>query len=109
MKTKPTTIQWSLFFTYSLIIIVVTAIFVTFFYFYTADLLRKNNFAAVEDLCSSLSKKLDLEIQKMDNDSLNVVYSSLIKNHFHDYLTNGPFNKFNAQKITTAAKIIDIM
>lgn len=109
MKTKPTTIQWNLFFTYSLIIIVVSAIFVTFFYFYTADLLRKNNFAAVEDLCLSLSKKLDLEIQKMDDISLNVVYSNLIKDHFHDYLTNGPFNKFNAKKITNAGKIVDIM
>ena len=109
MKKKPTTIQWNLFFTYSLIIIVVTAIFVTFFYFYVADLLRENNFAAVEDLCASLSKKLDLEIQKMDNISLNVVYSSLIKNYFSDYLTDGTFNKFNAKKISNTEKIVDIM
>ncbi|HEX3048787.1 MAG TPA: histidine kinase [Bacillota bacterium] len=109
MKKKPTTIQSNLFFTYSLIIIVVSAIFVTSFYFYVADLLRKNNFAAIEDLCASLSKKLDLEIQKMDNVSLNVAYSNLIKNYFHDYLSNDAFNKFNARKISNAEKIVDIM
>ncbi len=87
MKRKFKSIQFNLFSTYSLIIILLAVIFVSFFYLYVSNLLRENTFASLDDLSRSITQKLDLEIQKLDDLSMNVLYSNLIKEQFSDYIS----------------------
>lgn len=68
-----------LFMTYAFIIILVSIIFVGTFYLYESRAFTSRSLAGVNELSLSLSNKLDLEIQKMDNVTLSVAYSNLIK------------------------------
>lgn len=79
-------IQFNLFSTYSLIIVLLAMIFVSSFYLYVSNLLRKNTFASLDNLSRSITQKLDLEIQKLDDLSMNVLYSNLVKEQFLDYI-----------------------
>ncbi|MTI62021.1 MAG: HAMP domain-containing protein [Firmicutes bacterium] len=87
MKKRMKSIQFNLFSSYSLIIVIITVIFVAFFYFYVSNLLRERTSASLEELSRSISQKLDLEIEKMDDLSMNVLYSNLVKKQFSDYMS----------------------
>ncbi|MGE5613821.1 MAG: sensor histidine kinase [Bacillota bacterium] len=95
MRKRTKSIQSNLFLTYSLIIIMVLAVFVSFFYFWVSNLLKDKAFQAISNLSASTSEKLDIEIQKMDYVSMNVLYSSTVKDRFITYI-NEPNNTTNA-------------
>ena len=85
MKLKPKTrsIQTNLFMVYSIMIILVRSLFlVSSFYTYESNILRKRTFESIQDLSQSLSNKLDTQIEKMNDQTLNVSYSNLLKEHF---------------------------
>src|SRR5690554_2387297 len=102
MKGKFKSIQFNLFSTYSLIIILLAVIFVSFFYLYVSNLLRENTFASLDDLSRSITQKLDLEIQKLDDLSMNVLYSNLIKEQFSDYTSF--YNNSKESKLSNEAE-----
>lgn len=86
MKKRLKTVQSSLFLTYSLIIITVLVVFVLFFYFWVSNLLKLNTFDTISSLAASTSEKLDIEIQKMNSISMNVLYSNIVKDRFSNYI-----------------------
>ena len=57
MRKRIKTIQSNLFFTYSLIIIIVFAVFVTFFYFWVSKLIKDKAFETIANLSDSTSDK----------------------------------------------------
>lgn len=87
MKSK--TIQSNLFFTYSIIIIIVLTVFVSFFYVWVSNLLKTKAYESIDNLSYSFREKLDYEIQKMDSVSLNICYSNLVKDRFEKYIAFG--------------------
>jgi two-component system sensor histidine kinase YesM len=82
IKLKPRSIQTNLFMIYSIMIVVVTLFLVTSFYTYESTTVRKRTFESFQDLSQSLSNTLDTEIKKMNDQTLNVAYSNLLKEHF---------------------------
>ncbi|MFC4307237.1 sensor histidine kinase [Cohnella boryungensis] len=88
MWNKFRNIQTILFSTYSLIIIVVFTILVLWFYTWTSDLLRKNATDSLENNGKSMQEQIESEIRKMNDVSLNVMYSNLVKNRFKQYLSD---------------------
>lgn len=88
MNKKLKTIQSSLFFTYSLIIILVLLVFVSFFYVWISNVLKERAIESIDNLTFSFQEKLDNEIQKMDVVSTNILYSNLVKKNFVNYLAN---------------------
>ncbi len=87
MRNKLKNIQSVLFMTYSLIIIVVFTVLVLWFYHWSSNLLRANATSYIVNMGKSLQEQTDSEIQKMNNVSLNVIYSGLIKDQFKKYLS----------------------
>jgi len=73
------TMRFRLFVTYAIMILLVSAIYAVGFYIYESREFTTRSLASIEELSLGLSNKLDLEIQKMDNVTLSVAYSSLIK------------------------------
>ena len=86
MGKRTKTIQSNLFLTYSLIIIIVVAVFVSFFYLWVTNLLKNKAFETIANLSGSISDKLDIEIQKMDYVSMSVLYSNIVKDRFLTYI-----------------------
>jgi two-component system, sensor histidine kinase YesM len=78
VKTKKS-VQASIFRSYLILILAAVAIFCSFFYFYTARILRDRAVAALSDSSLSLARSIDAEISKMNNISLNVSGSELLK------------------------------
>lgn len=87
MWKKLKTIQMILFSTYSLIIILVFTVLVLLFNAWASNLLRSNANATLVSLGQSMQEQIDSEIQKMNDVSLNVMYSNLVKNQFKRYLS----------------------
>lgn len=89
MKRKLKTIQSNLFFTYSLIIIIVLAIFVSFFYVWVSNVLKSRAYDSIDSLSDSFVEKLDTELRKMDEVSMNILYSNLVLERFKKYAAYG--------------------
>lgn len=103
MKRKGS-IRYRLFLTYAVIIILVSTIYAGTFYLYESKAFTSRSLAGVNELSISLSNKLDLEIQKMDNVTLSVAYSNLIK----DRLVRIASNKNGGDRSYTIDQISDI-
>ncbi|WP_161411342.1 sensor histidine kinase [Paenibacillus silvestris] len=87
MWTKNRNIRSILFSTYSLIILIVFTVLVAWFYLWASDLLRKNATDSLESMGQSMQDNIDSEFHKLNDVSLNVMYSNLVKNHFQRYLS----------------------
>ena len=115
MKRKSTSIQTRIFGTYSVFIFVIILIIVILSYSYIANALRKSAFQSLDDLTISLSKNIDQEIKKMDDITLNVLYSPLIKDSFHQYIemqtikVNDEITYLNEDERTTVRLLVDIL
>lgn len=113
MKKKLKTIQSSLFFTYSLIIIVILLIYVSFFYGWISNVLKERAFETIDNLTYSFQEKLEYEIQKMDSVSMNIMYSNLVKGNFEKYTSyeNGESSEENnrVDKINNSKELIDML
>ncbi|GBF74377.1 sensor histidine kinase [Paenibacillus sp. 598K] len=72
-------IRYQLYISYALLIVLVTVIYVGAFYLYESRQITTRSLTSINELSLSLSNKLDLEIQKLDNVTLSVAYSNLIK------------------------------
>lgn len=81
--------SYQLYLRYAGIIVIITAIYVGAFYFYESKQLTTRSLASINELAFSLSNKLDLEIQKVDNVTLSVAYSNLIKDRLIRIADNG--------------------
>ncbi|MBB6733257.1 cache domain-containing sensor histidine kinase [Cohnella zeiphila] len=119
MPSKLRNIRTILFSTYSLIIIVVFSILVVWFYWWTSDLLKKNATASLESIGQSIQDQTDSELRKMNDVSLNVMYSNLVKDHFKKYLADSenhrtavqdaPANVPGDSSIQSAKELSDIL
>ncbi|MDU0200662.1 histidine kinase [Paenibacillus sp. PFR10] len=87
MWTKHRNIRSILFSTYSFIIVIVFTVLVAWFYVWASDLLRKNATDTLESMGQSMQDNIDSEFHKLNDVSLNVMYSNLVKNHFQSYLS----------------------
>ncbi|KQO01387.1 cache domain-containing sensor histidine kinase [Paenibacillus sp. Leaf72] len=90
MLTKFKTIQAVLFSTYSLIIFIVFTVLVVWLCLWSSDLLKQNATDSLASMGRSMQEHIDSEIQKMNDVSLNVMYSNLVKNHFKRYTSELP-------------------
>ncbi len=71
-----------LFATYSVIIALILSISLLLFYLWSSDTLRKQASDSISGMSQSVREKLDLEIQKIDTVSQNILYSNLVKERF---------------------------
>ncbi|WP_276353257.1 cache domain-containing sensor histidine kinase [Cohnella caldifontis] len=71
-----------LFVTYSVIIALILSISLLLFYLWSSDTLREKAADSLSGTSRSVKEKLDLEIQKMDTVSQNILYSNLVKERF---------------------------
>lgn len=81
-------IQSILFMTYSLIIIVFFAVLVIWFSWWASDLLRAGATDSLGSMGRSMQEQIDSEITKMNDVSLDVMYSNLVKNNFKKYMSD---------------------
>lgn len=81
-------IQSILFMTYSLIIIVFFTVLVIWFYWWASDLLRAGATDSLGSMGQSMQGQIDSEITKMNDVSLDVMYSNLVKNNFKKYMSD---------------------
>ena len=112
---KNKSIRSSLFITYSLIIIVVSVILVSFFCIWESNLLKKQFLETIYNLSDLFQEKLDNEIKNIDMVSVSVLYADLIKESFSKYLNdynanNGGKNPINnINEMDTASEIINVL
>ncbi len=94
------------------LIVLMTVIFAVFFYVYTADILRKRAIASLQELASSFSRSIDSEIVKMNNISLNITNSDVLKRDFAEFgkLGGAPESpERNVGKYLTTKRITDLL
>ncbi|WP_260985301.1 sensor histidine kinase [Paenibacillus xylanexedens] len=81
------TLQQSLFMYYSAVFIVFALIVAGLLYVFLANDIRSRSEEQQKQLGASLVSNLDQEVVKMNNFSMNIVYSNLVKEHFSHYLS----------------------
>ena len=117
MKKRLKTIQSSLFFTYSLIIVIILLFFVAFFYIWISNVLKERAFESFDNLTYSFQEKLNNEIQKLDDVSMNIMYSNLVKRNFEKYISYEDINnnvetrdeKTSLDAINNSKELIDML
>ncbi|WP_239619056.1 cache domain-containing sensor histidine kinase [Cohnella mopanensis] len=87
MWRKMRNIQTILFATYTLIIIIVFTILVVWVYVWVSELIKNNATDSLVNVGQSMQNQIDSEIRKMNDVSLNVMYSNLVKSQFLAYLS----------------------
>lgn len=80
------TLQQSLFAYYSAVFIVFSLIVAGLLYVFLASDIRHRSEEQQRQLGVSIVSNLDQEVVKMNNFSMNIVYSNLVKEHFSHYL-----------------------
>jgi two-component system, sensor histidine kinase YesM len=84
---KPNSIRMTLFLTFSLIITVTFVALVSFFFAWGSGELREGARMRLDAAAESISANLDAEVRKMDDVSISVLYSNLVKDRFIKYLS----------------------
>lgn len=87
VKYRFRTLQQSLFAYYSAVFIVFSLIVASLLYVFLANDIRNRSAEQQKQLGNSMVGNLDQEIVKMNNFSMNIVYSNLVKEHFSHYLS----------------------
>ncbi|MBN2984157.1 MULTISPECIES: cache domain-containing sensor histidine kinase [Cohnella] len=87
MRRNMRNIQTVLFSTYTLIIVLVFAVLIGWFYLWASETLRRNATDSIDSIGGSMRDQIDSELRKMNDVSLNVMYSNLVKDHFRKYLS----------------------
>lgn len=80
------TLQQSLFAYYSAVFIIFSLIVAGLLYVFLANDIRHRSEEQQKQLGVSIVGNLDQEVVKMNNFSMNIVYSNLVKEHFSHYL-----------------------
>ncbi|WP_440111313.1 cache domain-containing sensor histidine kinase [Paenibacillus sp. QZ-Y1] len=86
MQYRFGTLQQSLFAYYSAVFIIFSLIVAGLLYFFLAGDIRNRSEEQQKQLGVSIVGNLDQEVVKMNNFSMNIVYSNLVKEHFSHYL-----------------------
>lgn len=94
---------------YSIIIIVILLITTSIFYFWMSNQLRNRAAQDILEASSTMSQKLNDEIADMDNVSMNVCYSNLVKNQFEYYTNQKPSGSKSLASINNAKELTDIL
>jgi two-component system, sensor histidine kinase YesM len=94
---------------YSVIIISVLLITTSIFYFWMSNQLRSRASQDILAASSTMSQKLNDEIADMDNVSMNICYSNLVKNQFEYYTAQKPSDSQNLASINNAKELTDIL
>jgi len=81
------TLQQSLFAYYSAVFIIFSLIVAGLLYVFLASDIRNRSEEQQKQLGVSIVGNLDQEVVKMNNFSMNIVYSNLVKEHFSHYLS----------------------
>ncbi|CAH1226476.1 histidine kinase [Paenibacillus sp. JJ-223] len=81
------TLQQSLFTYYSAVFIVFALLVASLLYMFLANDIRSRSADQQRQLSMSIVSNLDQEIIKMNNFSMSIVYSNLVKEHFSHYLS----------------------
>lgn len=76
------TIRMKLFFTYSLFIIISISLFAGYFYYYTANDLKKRAYESISQSATYVSTQLDTEFRNLDFTAVKVIFSETIKDVF---------------------------
>ncbi|MFE6077000.1 sensor histidine kinase [Paenibacillus sp. NPDC057886] len=93
VKYRFRTLQQSLFAYYSAVFIVFSLIVASLLYVFLANDIRSRSAEQQKQLGNSMVGNLDQEIVKMNNFSMNIVYSNLVKEHFSHYLSPAEDNE----------------
>lgn len=109
IKKRTGSIRYRLFLTYAIIILLVSIIYAVTFYLYESRAFTSRSLASVHELSLSLSNKLDLEIQKMDNVTLSVAYSNLIKERLVRIAQSGDHRHYTIDQISDIKELSEIM
>jgi Predicted signal transduction protein with a C-terminal ATPase domain len=94
---------------YSVIIISVLLITTSIFYFWMSNQLRGRAAQDILEASATMSQKLNDEIADMDNVSMNVCYSNLVKSQFEYYTNRKPSDRENLASINNAKELTDIL
>lgn len=88
MKHKPQSIQNILSF-YMSVLLLALLLAATVIFSVTQYLnVYSNNNRELQRLCNSIAENIDLQISQMDTICLNTIHSTLIKDTFHNYITD---------------------
>lgn len=87
MQLKYKTLQSSLFAHFSIFFIISMLIIAISLYSYFANDMYKKASDQQAQLCTSLLNSIDSTFRQMNTISMNILYSSLIKSHFQNYLS----------------------
>ena len=82
MKHK---LQTHFFLTYFFMALIVVLLYSVFFYHYTSDILIERETKNLRELNSSFLTQTDSEIRELDDVSINISYSSLIKEQLSEW------------------------
>jgi len=107
LKTRKQTIQSSFFRTYSLIIVLVGSAISLLFYGRTALILRNRAFDYMEERAASVAVDLEDEIRKLDDVSMDILYSSIVKEQFRTYLSSNSSSASGTGSSSDAEEIIE--
>lgn len=87
MRYRFRTLQQSLFTYYSVVFIIFSLLVASLLYVFLANDIRSRSADQQKQLVTSIVSNMDQEIIKMNNLSMNIVYSNLVKEHFSHYLS----------------------
>ncbi|PQP85228.1 sensor histidine kinase [Paenibacillus sp. PCH8] len=93
MRYRFGTLQQSLFAYYSAVFIIFSLIVAGLLYAFLASDIRNRSEEQQRQLGVSIVGNLDQEVVKMNNFSMNIVYSNLVKEHFSHYLAPAEGNE----------------
>ncbi|MDG0791823.1 AraC family transcriptional regulator [Cohnella ginsengisoli] len=98
-----------LFVAYSVIIALILTISLLLFYLWSSDTLRKQAADSISGTSLSVKEKLDLEIQKMDTVSQNILYSNLVKERFLKFSGKSEESGSSAEDIANTKELAEIL
>lgn len=87
MKHK---LQTHFFLTYFIMALIVILLYSIFFYHYTSEILIERETKNLQELNNSFLSQTDAEIRELDNVSINISYSSLIKEQLSEWVGISP-------------------
>ena len=83
---KQHSILFTLFIPFTVLFILAFAIFMSYFIITESDKAKTDSFITMQNNAITISDNLDAEVTKLDTVSQNIIYSSILKEEFSDYI-----------------------
>ena len=77
---------FTLFIPFTVLFILAFAIFMSYFIITESDKAKTDSFITMQNNAITISDNLDAEVTKLDTVSQNIIYSSILKEEFSDYI-----------------------